>query len=75
MSSKTSDTHTLLLNSADKLDLWRKTKCSALSSLNICYPWKNIKKSHKSNKFKISEPIWNEKNNVKSNEKRQSIFQ
>ena len=75
MSSKTSDPHTLLLNPTDKLHLWRKTKCSALSSLTICYPWKNIKKSHKSNKFKISEQIWNEKSNVKSNEKRQLIFQ
>ena len=25
------------------------------------YTWKNIKKSYKNNKFKISSPTWNEK--------------
>ena len=25
------------------------------------YTWKNIKKSYKNNKFKISAPTWNEK--------------
>ena len=32
----------------------------ALSNLSIYYTWKNIKKSYKKNKFKISVPIWNE---------------
>ena len=26
---------------------------------SIYYPWKNIKKSYKRNKFKISAPTWN----------------
>ena len=33
----------------------------ALSNLSIYYTWKNIKKSYKNNKFKISTPTWNEK--------------
>ena len=35
-------------------------KYVALSNLSIYYTWKNIKKSYKINKFKISAPIWNE---------------
>ena len=31
------------------------------SNLSIYYTWKNIKKSYKNNKFKISTPMWNEK--------------
>ena len=50
--SKTSDPHILLLNLSDK--------CVALSNLSIYYTQKNIKKSYKNNKFKISAPIWNE---------------
>ena len=52
--SKTSDTHRLLLNLTDKIDLRRKYKYIALSNLSIYYTWKNIKKSYKNNKFKIS---------------------
>ena len=33
----------------------------ALSNFSLCYTWKNIKKSYKNNKFKISAPAWNEK--------------
>ena len=31
-----------------------------LSNLSIYYTWKNIKKSYKNNKFKVSFPTWNE---------------
>ena len=57
--SKTSDPHRLLLNLTDKIDLRKKDKYIALSNLNIHYIWKNIKKSYKSSKFKISAPTWN----------------
>ena len=33
---------------------------TALSNLSIYCPWKIIKKSYKTNKFKISAPAWNE---------------
>ena len=33
----------------------------ALSNLSIYYTWKNIKKSYKNNKFKISTPTWKKK--------------
>ena len=56
---KISDSHRLLLNLTDKIDLRRKDKCIALSNLSIYYTWKNIKKSYKNNKFKISAPTWN----------------
>ena len=58
--SKTSDHHWPLLNLSDKINLKRSNKYVALSNLSIYYTWKNIKKSHKKNKFKISAPTWNE---------------
>ena len=59
--SKTSDSHRLLLNPSDQLDLRRGDEYVVLSNLSIYYEWKNIKKSYKNNKFKISTPAWNEK--------------
>ena len=58
--SKTSDPHTLLLNLTDKVNLKRSDNYVPLSNLSIYYTWKNIKKSYKNNKFKISAPTWNE---------------
>ena len=59
--SKTTDPHRLLLNLTGKINLKESDKYVALSNLNICYTWKNKKKSCKSNKFKISTPTWNKK--------------
>ena len=42
--SKTSDTHRLLLNLSDKINLKRSGKYVALSNLSNYYTWKNIKK-------------------------------
>ena len=58
--SKTSDPYSLLLNLTDKINLKGSDKYVALSNLSIYYTWKNIKKSYKNNKFKISAPTWNE---------------
>ena len=55
--SKTADPHRLLLNLTDKSKLKRSV---ALSNLSTHYTWKNIKKSYKKNKFKISAPEQNE---------------
>ena len=52
--SKTSDIHRLLLNLFDKINLKISDKYDALSNLSIYYSQKNIKKSYKNNKFKIS---------------------
>ena len=41
--------------------LKRSNKYVVLSNLSKYYTWKNIKKSCKNNKFKISAPTWNEK--------------
>ena len=49
----TFDPQRLLFNLTDKTNLKRSDKCVALSNLSISYTWKNIKKSCKSNKFKI----------------------
>ena len=57
---KTSDPHRLLLNLIDEIDLRRKYKYIDLSNVSIYYTWKNITKSHKNNKFKISALTWNE---------------
>ena len=58
--TKTSDRYRLLLHLTDKINLKRSVKYVALSNLRIYYTWKNIKKSYKNNKFKISTPTWNE---------------
>ena len=57
--SKTSSPHRLLLSLSDKIDLKKSDKYVALSNRSINYTWKNIKKSHKNNKFKMSTPKWN----------------
>ena len=57
--SKTYDPQRPLLNPTDKIDWWRKDEYIALSNLSIYYIWKNIKRSYKNNKFKISAPTWN----------------
>ena len=54
-----SDPRRLLLNLTDKIDLRIRDKYIALSNLSIQYRWKNIKKSYRSNKFKIPAPTWN----------------
>ena len=58
-SSKTSHSHRLLLNLTDKINLKRRDKCVALSNLSIYYTCKNVKKSYKNNKLKISATTWN----------------
>ena len=62
--SKTSDPHRLLLNLTNIIDLRRKDKYIVLSNLSIYYTWKNIQKSFKNNKFKISAPTWNDMINL-----------
>ena len=42
--SKTSDSHRLLLNLTDEIDLRRKDKYITLSNFSVYYTWKNIKK-------------------------------
>ena len=54
------DYYSILLNLSDKIYL-RSGKYVTLSNLSIYYTWKNIKKSYKNNKFKISAPTWNNK--------------
>ena len=58
--SKTSDSHRLLLNLSDKINLKRSDKYVALSNLSIYYTWKNIKKSYK------KQQIENISSNVKN---------
>ena len=59
--SKISGPRRLSLNLTDKINLKRSGKYVALSNLSIYYTWKNIKKSYKNNKFKLSARTWNEK--------------
>ena len=49
-----SDAVRLRLNLMDKIDLQRDDNFMELSNLSIYYTRKNIKKSYKNNKFKIS---------------------
>ena len=53
------DSDRLLLNLTDKIDLRRKDKYITLWNLSIYDTWKNIKKSDKNTKLKISAPTWN----------------
>ena len=59
--SKAPDPHRLLLNLLDKISLKRSDKYVTFSKLSIYFSQKNIKKSYKNNKFKISVPTWNKK--------------
>ena len=58
--SKKSDLNRLLVSLTEKIDSRRKDKKIALSNLSICYAWKNLRKSYKNNKFKISTTTRNE---------------
>ena len=58
--SKTADRHRLLHYILEKTNLKRNDKYVALLNLSIHYKWKNIKKSYKKSKFKISAPTWYE---------------
>ena len=49
------------LNLLDKINLKRSQEYVALSNLSFYYTWKNIEKSYKNDKFKISAQTWNEK--------------
>ena len=71
---KTSDSHRLLLNLADKINLKQSDKYVALSNLSIYYIWKSIKKSNKNNKFKISAPTWNDSLNYLMDHNLYQIF-
>ena len=58
--NKTSDPNRLLLNLLDKISLKRSDKYVVLNiNFSIYYTWKNIKKSYKNNRFKISAPTVN----------------
>ena len=59
--SKTSKLYVLILKLTNKLDLRIGEKTIVLSNLSIYYIWKNIKRSYKNNKCKISAPTWNDK--------------
>ena len=53
--NKSSDSHRLLFNLTDKINLKSSDEYVALSNLIVYYTWKNI-----NNEFKISAPTWNE---------------
>ena len=58
--NKTSDPNRILLNLLDKISLKRSDKYVVLNiNFSIYYTWKNIKKSYKNNRFKISAPTVN----------------
>ena len=54
--SHASYSHRLLLHILNRINLKRRDKYVVSSNLSIYYTWKNIKKSYKKNKFKISAP-------------------
>ena len=51
--SRTSDSHRLLINLTDQINLKRSDKYVTLSNLSIYLTRENIKKSYKNDKFKI----------------------
>ena len=59
-SSKKNESHKLVLNLSQKLDLKSSNKHVALQNLSIYYTWKNIRKQYKNNKLKIIAPTWND---------------
>ena len=59
--SETPEPYRLLLNHSGRINFKRSNKYVALSNLSMYYTWKNMKKTYKNSKFKISGKIWNEK--------------
>ena len=59
-SNETFDSHRLLFNLSDKINLNKSDKYVPLPKYSICYTWENIKQSYKNNKFKISAATWKE---------------
>ena len=51
--SKMNETHKLVLNLSQKLDLRSSNKHGALQNLSVYYTWNNIRKQYKNNKLKI----------------------
>ena len=72
--SKASDPLRLLLSLLDKINVKWSDKYVVLWNLIIYYAWKNVKKSYKNNKLKISSPIWNEEFELHLLFYKQSIF-
>ena len=58
--SKTPDSHRILLNLLDYINLKGSDKYVALSNVRISHTWKNMRRLYKHNIFKISVPKWNE---------------
>ena len=52
------------LELTDKLNLKGPNKNMALANLSIYYTWKNIESEYSNNKFKISDPTWNDTFNL-----------
>ena len=50
--SKTSKPYVLIMNLTDKIDLQKREKSIALSSLSTYYTWKNMKNSYNKNNLK-----------------------
>ena len=59
--SKTSELPRLVLNYKNKINLKICDKDVALSNFSNYYTWRNIERSYKNNKFKISAPTVNDK--------------
>ena len=59
--SKTFESHRLLLHLSDKINLKGRNTYIALSNLSMHYTWKSIGKSYRNNRFKILGPTSNEK--------------
>ena len=58
--SKTSEPHVLVLKLTNKLDLKQVKRLLLYQALVFIIHWRNIKSSYNHNKFKISEPTWND---------------
>ena len=59
-SNETFESHRLLFNLSNKINLKRIDKYVPLPKYSICYTWENINQSYKNNKFKISAATWTE---------------
>ena len=58
--SKTNELQRFKLDLPNKLNPKNPNKNMALVKLSIYYTWKNIKSKYNNNKFKISDPTWND---------------
>ena len=61
---KMNESHKLILNLSERVDLRSSNKHFPFQNLSIYYTWKNGRKQYKNNKLKTIAPTWNDESEL-----------